>query len=83
MACNKPIIASDIKGIRELFWSDNIGILVKPEDPIALSKAIITLVENLDLRKKYEGESRKLALDKYNWKNVSREIVKIMDEAKN
>ncbi len=46
MACGKPVVATNVGGIREIIQNDSMGILIKPNDPIDLAETIEKLVGN-------------------------------------
>ncbi len=46
MAAERPVVATDIGGIPEVVDDGETGVLVPPEDTEALSKAIITLLQD-------------------------------------
>ena len=48
MACGLPVVASDIKGHRELVEEGNTGMLFKNEDPAELQKKIMDINGNQD-----------------------------------
>lgn len=50
MAAGKPVIASDIGGIRDTVVNGKTGFLVKPDDVQAWRNAIMTLLKNAKLR---------------------------------
>ena len=66
LACGKPVVASDIKGIGDLLRNSNAGIGVKPEDPVELANAIIKLLKNEKLRGKMGKNGRKIVINNYN-----------------
>ncbi len=45
-AMAKPVIASDLDGVRELVIRNETGILVPPNDPAALARAVIELIQD-------------------------------------
>jgi glycosyltransferase involved in cell wall biosynthesis len=45
-ACGKPVVASDISGCRESIVDGRTGLLVPPEDPQALSRALAFVLTN-------------------------------------
>ncbi|MFQ5702275.1 MAG: glycosyltransferase, partial [Acidobacteriota bacterium] len=53
MACERPVIATDLGGPREIIPSPDDGILVPPADPAAMAHAILSL---------YRGERRRRRL---------------------
>ena len=45
MAMGRPVVATDIGGVREIVVNMETGLLVKPEDPEALAQAVLRLLE--------------------------------------
>lgn len=58
-----PVVASDIAGISEVVISGETGILVPPNDPIELSKALITLEADHNLANHLGQKGKKLVLN--------------------
>ena len=50
MVLKKPIISSRIGGVGEVLINKKTGLLIKPEDPVLLSKKILLLFNNKSLR---------------------------------
>ena len=50
MAMGKPVVASDIGGLKEIILDGITGLLVKPGDPDSLGRGIMELVRNKELR---------------------------------
>jgi glycosyltransferase involved in cell wall biosynthesis len=50
MACEKPIVATDVGGNRELVVDGTTGFLVEKKDPQALAARITTLLKDEELR---------------------------------
>jgi len=59
MAAGKPVIATNVSAIPELVLDGYTGILVPPEDPAKLSRAITTLSRNVALRQRYGENGRR------------------------
>lgn len=68
MMCGKPVISTDVGGIREALGS--CGILVPPRDVEAFAKGIITLINNPELRATLSAEGRERALSHFTIKQV-------------
>ena len=51
-AMGKPIVASDIDGVREVIRDGETGLLVPPADPGALSSAVLRLLKDKELAMK-------------------------------
>lgn len=58
MMFGKPVVGCDVGGIPEVVDHDSTGLLVPPDNPGALQKAIERLVGNADLRLRYGAEGR-------------------------
>jgi len=60
-----PVIASNVGGIPELIEDGKDGILVPPENPKALARAINNLLENEELREKLSKAAYKKVRERY------------------
>jgi glycosyltransferase involved in cell wall biosynthesis len=49
MACEKPVVSTDVGGCREVVVDGETGFLVQPRDPQALAEALLRLVDDKDL----------------------------------
>lgn len=61
-SCGLPVIATTVGGIPDLVTQD-VGMLVKPRDPVALAKAIDEILQDNDLKIKMANAARKKALN--------------------
>jgi glycosyltransferase involved in cell wall biosynthesis len=50
MACKKPVVATAVGGIPEIIKDGTDGILVEPDNPNALAKALLNVLQNRPLR---------------------------------
>ena len=78
MACDKPIIASELGGIKDIIVDGKNGLLVKSNNQEDLSKKIIELIENKKLRNKLVNNNKEYKF-KYNIDNVVEKHVEIFD----
>ena len=64
MASGVPVVAAHTGGLPEIVCHGLTGLLIPPEDPDALEKAILKLMDDPDLRRKYglAGKQRYLKL---------------------
>lgn len=79
MACEKPIIATNVGGVPELIENEKSGILVEPKDPNSLAKAIIELIKNKEKSKIVSQQARK-RVEKFSLDKMVKEIEKIYDQ---
>jgi glycosyltransferase involved in cell wall biosynthesis len=78
MASGIPIIASNIGGFGEIISNDQDGLLFKPGDAAALSKAILVLNKDLDLRRKL-SQTASRTVERYSWEVVAEEYVSLYE----
>jgi glycosyltransferase involved in cell wall biosynthesis len=71
MSSERPCIATDVPGSRDIIESGKNGILVPPEDPASLSVAIRMLVESPDMRTRLRLAARQRIIDDY---TIEREV---------
>lgn len=63
MSCGRPVVATDVGGIREAV--EGCGILCKPHDSRDLAEGVITLLKDDKLRNEYAERGRKRVIDNY------------------
>lgn len=73
MASGKPIVASAIKGYRDLITYGQEGFTVSPKDPEMLKENILKLIKDKDLRKRM-GEKGLIKSREYSWDKVVKKI---------
>jgi len=70
-ACGKPVIASDIPGIREVVIPDKTGILTPVGDPITLSEAINDLYSDPAKAEQMGQAGRQHVAEHFSWENIA------------
>ena len=75
MACGRKVIATDIRGCRDLVCNDSVGTLVNVDDYEATAKAIEKYYILND--KSFEVSEE---IKKYDIENVNRELLKIYED---
>jgi len=73
MACGKPVIASNIKGIRDLVQTGVNGLLFEPGDPYDLRSKIIELSSGGEAEA-MGANSREMAQKFFSWDIISRKM---------
>lgn len=66
LAAGVPSVATDVGGNREILDEGRLGLLVPPDDPTAMAKAIGELLDNRTLRDRIHREGPRRARDVYN-----------------
>jgi len=70
MACGVPLVASKIGGVPDVVKNGENGLLVPPKNSDALGDAIMSLLENEEIRKKM-GKKGKEMVKNYAWDKVA------------
>lgn len=80
MAAGKPVVVSDVCGIREIVRDGENGYLVPPENPDALAESIITLLKDADLRERMGQKSRSLFTEDFEEPHMLNKINALYEE---
>jgi len=79
MAMGKAVISTDLPGVRKILKHGDNGLLVEPDNPQELAKAILQIHGSSALRERLERN----ALDdvkQYSWANINRQIEQVMSK---
>jgi len=79
MAAGRPVVASDIDGYNEVVTAELDGLLVPPEDPIALSTALKRVLLSAELRGALSSRARARARE-FAWPGIARRIERVYRE---
>lgn len=79
-ACGRPIVATRVRGCREIVRDGDNGVLVPPRDPDALAQAIARLVRDQALRVRMGARGRQIAVDEFSVEKVARETLAVYQE---
>ncbi len=74
MASGVPVVASNIRGYRQVIKHKYNGYLVKPKDPKELADGIINVLKNKGLRENLVKNGLEF-VKRYSWENVTDEII--------
>jgi glycosyltransferase involved in cell wall biosynthesis len=80
MVLGRPVVGSDVGGLRDLVQPGQTGIRVPPGDPVALAAAIDSLLDDPELREKLGAGGRQLGRD-YEASAVTPRILEVFDSA--
>lgn len=83
LAMEKPVVASDVGGNRELVMDGEVGFLVPPRDPRSASEAILKLLKDRDLRASFGKKGRKRVEEGFSSRIRISKIEKIYKEILN
>jgi len=80
MAMKRPIIATDIDGVREELTHNETGLLVPPANSKALANAILSLLEDRDKARQLGSEARKRAEQLFDLENTIKRVENLYEE---
>lgn len=80
MACAKPVISTEIVGVADDVKRSKAGRIVQPGDAGALAQAILDVLGNEEEAREMGRQGRRLVEEKYTWKKVGREMLRIYEE---
>lgn len=73
MSCGLPVVAYKVGGLPEVVAHKENGFLVKKGDVEALAKAVLKILQNKELFKKFSINSRKIATSNFNEDKIVKE----------
>jgi len=79
LSCEKPVIASRISGL-EILEDHQMGLLVPPEDEVALAQAIVKLLKSFSLREEMGKNGRQYVVKHRSWESVARKTLEVFEE---
>ncbi len=74
MACAKPVIASNLPGVRSVFKNGREGLLVKPNDVKDLANKLKIILADEKKAREMGEAGRKLVENKYTWDKVGKRL---------
>lgn len=78
MACGVPLVCTDIGGVRDFALHDETALLVPPDDPPALTAAILRMVSEAPLRERLvEAGLQRIA--SFDWDRSAERLVEILE----
>lgn len=67
MATGRPVVASDLPPLREIVQPESTGLLVTPDDSVALAASLETLARDSSLRSQLGKEAQRWVSDNRTW----------------
>lgn len=80
MACEVPVIVTDVDGFKEVVDNGKAGIMVPRKDFKAMAKQIYNLIKQPNLRLKIGAIQRRRVVEKYNWLDNVRKMEIVYNE---
>jgi len=80
LACETPIIATNVNGIPEILQNNECGLIIPPNNPQKLGEAIQFLLDNKETRIKFGRKGRETVKKRFSMDAVVEKLCKIYDE---
>jgi L-malate glycosyltransferase len=77
MACEKPVVVTDVGGLMEVVDHGRFGRVVKKKDSNALALTIDELVQHPDASRELGQQARAHVLEHYNWEDNLQQVIGI------
>ncbi len=81
MACEKPVIVTDIWALNSWIENKKTGLLIAPKDPKAIEDAVLFLLNNPKLRDEIGKNAKELVIAKFTLPRMAREVQRVYNEA--
>ncbi len=78
-ACRRPVIASNLEGLKDAICHNESGILVEPENAEAFENAILSLMENADERHALGERALRYTEAHYHWNIIARLYIETLN----
>lgn len=82
LAFKKPVVASDVGGIKDVVVNNITGLLVPPKDPEALAEAIIKVLKNSELRHEMEMNMEIKSME-LSWDGIAKKYIELFCNVSN
>ncbi|NVM20299.1 MAG: glycosyltransferase family 4 protein [Desulfobacterales bacterium] len=79
MACELPVVATDVGGIPEILSDGKTGIIVKPRDASGLANALDRLINDAKLRRMLGKNGRRFVEEELTWETNASELIKVYE----
>lgn len=80
MSCQKPVVATNIAGIRDTIDSGIDGILVEPHDRNGLADSIIKIFQDSRLASRLATNAHYKILHNYSWDKICKEMISVYNQ---
>lgn len=79
-SCGKPVVAFNTCAIPEVVKNKHTGLLVEPRNAEAVAKALVSLLQNKELRFRMGLEARERVLQLFSWDKAAEQTLQIYRE---
>ena len=80
MACERPVVVTEIMGMAGDINECGAGMVVRCNDKEALASSMLAILKDDDLAGRMGAKGRKLAIGKYSWRRAAEQIERVYRE---
>jgi len=80
MACNVPVVASAVGGIKEVVVDGETGLLVSPDKPQELADAMDELLGDKDMCRRLGENGRRRVETMFSWESIAKKLIAIYED---
>jgi glycosyltransferase involved in cell wall biosynthesis len=77
MACGKPVVTTDVVGMKKDMQDLGLGMIVKADDKAGLGSSISLLLSNKDMQTAMGERARAWVIAEHGWKNVAERVANL------
>ncbi len=77
MACETPVVATRVGGIKEVVVDGETGLLVPPGDPVRFGQALGKLLEDPGLARRMGAKGRRRVLRQFTWDRIAEKTLRL------
>ena len=77
MACETPVVATRVGGIKEVVVDEETGLLVPPSDPARLGQAITRILEDPKAATRMGKAGRRHVLEHFTWDRIAQQTLEL------
>ena len=81
-ACAVPVVATRVGALAEVVRDNETGLLVPPDDPTALAKALIALLGDVERAQQLGRAGRAWVMERYRWDDNVAQMLQIYEEVR-
>jgi glycosyltransferase involved in cell wall biosynthesis len=81
MASGLPVVSTSVSGIPELVRDGENGLLVPPDDPVALADALLRLRRDPELAARLASAGRETVRQRFDGELLARRLASLFEEA--
>lgn len=77
--CGRPVVSSDLQGLKDAIIQDENGLLVAPENPTAWQETLVGLINDIAARETLGARARTYTEAHYHWQAISQKYVAALE----